>query len=667
MRLVPDTEETQLQRRFGVAATLFTVLFVILMSRFFYLQIIKGDENREQALESFTTTVRLSARRGRILDRKGEVLAKNVEKHVLNMIPHKLRDPKVRSAVLDELQLLLGLEDARVQEVEAEILERIETRKAWEPVRVKVGLTSGTCPHDGEPLTLDTKVKHVHDGLAKNLICTKCKRHYIDEVAVVRSRGHELPGVAVTTTFLREYPYRYLASHLLGSVNKVNAEDRKRSPGVYALNAHVGRSGVERAMESVLRGEPGEAEYEIGADGRRPKSYRAAVPGRDVWLTIDRRLQNEVRQALRYHRSGSAVMLDPKTGEILAEYSTPGFDPNIWSGRLTKERYEVIKANPYSPMLNKGLTAYAPGSVYKIVTALAGLDMGLIDPEEKVTCTGSYHFAGDDFPCNVKTGHGSLTMVEALKYSCNVYFYKLGERITMDKLAEYGERFGYGGPTGIEVAERTGRVPTKAYHAETTVGWQPGFTLSTAIGQGSLTATPLQVARAFAALANGGRMVDARLVRQFTDERGELVQRMGPVLQGTLPGTPEHHAIIREGLIRVVNDANGTAPDVAMDAFVVAGKTGTAQAAQVRPDADEALARWLLDDHAWFAAYAPAEDPQVVVVVFLEHGGGGGRNASPVAKRLLEQWFRLGMYRAPAPTQTPSAGDATRTVPGRSE
>lgn len=715
--MVPETDSGGLSRRFGVATVLFTVLFIILMGRFFWLQIVRGDEYRERARVSFTTKERLPARRGEIKDRNGQVLARNIPHYGLTILPRSVRKPDVRKATLDRLATLLAMTRTQRDELDASIVAALEGDAAWQPLPVKDDLVSTTCPfdgselelaqaqpekapqllycsecgivheglpaaattcpHDGKKLTWDSEEHHTatcpkckrsfvaepicpNDGtlltpIDRNLRCPACKRRFTNEVAVVTAHRHELPGVRVETGFQRDYPNPFLAAHLLGYMNLVNEKDRDAAPGVYPPDARVGRTGVERALEPVLRGEAGEAEYFKGADKGVTRDFRPAVNGLDVWLTIDARLQKEVRQAMRYQRSGAAVVLAAQTGELLATYSVPGFDPNAWSQGLSQEAWDAIEKNPYDPMLDKALTAYAPGSVYKIVASLATLHDHFATPEDTLNCPGFYEFAGRKFRCHYRAGHGSVNLIQALKYSCDVYFYKTGERIGMDRLADYGHLFGFGEHTGIEVYERTGRVPTRAYHEGTTLGFQPGFTLSTAIGQGSMTATPLQVARAFAAVANGGHLMKAHVVRQYTDENGVVVQRFLPVEEARIEASPEELATIREGLVRVVNDPDGTGKEARLDSMVVAGKTGTAEAAQSRPGADDDLRQWLKGDHAWFAAYAPADDPQVVVVVFLEHGGGGGRHAAPVAKEILRAWMRLGLYQAnnpnePAPT-----------------
>jgi penicillin-binding protein 2 len=548
--------------------------------------------------------------------------------------------------------------------------------------------TEDRCPHDGKRLEVhgDGATRHAtcpqcrrsyvfqpicpQDGalmtaVDRNLLCPVCKRRFTSEVAVVKSKKSELKGVQLKASMMREYPKGWDMAHTLGYMNFVTREDREAAPGVYALSDRVGRSGLERSQEPILRGRHGEARFLKGTDRGVMREYTEPEHGHDVWLTIDHRLQRAVRDILRYQRSAAAVVMEPNTGEILALYSQPGFDPNQWSGRLSPEVWDAIANNPYDPLLNKAVTPYAPGSVYKIVTSLAALREGVATAETTHHCPGYYEFGGRRFGCHAKQGHGSVDLVKALRGSCDVYFYKVAEQLGMDRLARYGHLFGYGEPSGIEVAEGLGLVPTRQWHEDhTELGFQPGLTLSVGIGQGSLTASPLQVARSFAAVANGGKLVKARIIDRYTDGAGRLVQRFLPVVERDLGFSEVELAQIREGLVAVVNAPDGTAPDAADPNVLVAGKTGTAEAPQSRPGADAALRAWLKQDHAWFAMYAPAEAAEVVIVVFLEHGGSGGKDAAPLAKRIFDAWRRLGLYRGVGRDAPDGAGGALEDSPG---
>ncbi|MEZ4266310.1 MAG: penicillin-binding protein 2 [Myxococcota bacterium] len=702
--------------RLGVALTIFTLLFIGLEARLFYLQILRGEDFRERARISVISRERIPARRGEIRDREGRVLARNVATYEIEITPHFVIRAG-RDDVLDRLSAVIGLSaDERLTLNEA-IDEAVANNKVWEPIALDRDLVADTCPVDGTTLQIRDEVNRTYlcpqdgdvfepiddkatycphdrarltwDGpprtvagcpkckrrflttaqcpdhdvplhvVDQNLECPLCKRTYSNEVAALQSHLYDLPGVEVDTDFKREYPFQYDAAHLIGYMNRVTAADRERWPDIYGLQDVVGRAGVERALETELRGERGESLSIKDARGHRTSSsdaqvlageseFQRAIPGLDVWLTLDMDLQKEVRKAFRYYASGAAVVVDPNTGEVLASYAKPGFDPNELTGGIDSARWAEIQENPYAPLMNKALTAFAPGSVYKIVTGLAAQVESIITPDVTIDCPGHYDYKGRRFHCHNRTGHGAVDLIGGFAHSCDVYFYRVGEMLGIDRMARYGHAFGFGEATGIEVSERSGLVPTRKWHEEeTTLGWQPGFALSTAIGQGSLTASPLQVARAFAAVANGGNLLQMHLVSKLTDEHGNVVHQASPQVTGRLPGTAAQLSVIREALVRVVNDPSGTARDVALQSIVIAGKTGTAEAAQVRAGVSAEMATWLKEDHAWFAAYAPAEQPQIVVVVFVEHGGSGSKMAGPIAQRIISSWMRMGRYRAP--------------------
>ncbi len=710
-----------------MVAIVFTTCFVVLLGRLFYVQIVRGDEYRAAARTSFTLKERLPARRGEIKDRNGVVLARNVPVRRLRLAPEKLRKPEVLDEVMAHLVAVLELTHEEEGAIRDKLALAQEANRS-DPVSVEDQLVDDQCPFDGatlelmadappevdaqrvlfcrecglyhEPIAADATFcpherarlvwagegAHRHATCPKckrnfaasavcpvdgnimtatehNLVCPVCKRRFTNEVAVLESRG-DLPGVIVDTTLMREYTQPFTLAHTLGYINRVTREDLDQNPGVYPLDGRKGRSGVEAALEAILRGKAGEVEYLMGTNRTVENSRRPSEPGLDVWLTIDSRLQREVRDILRYQRSAAAVVMEPNTGEILALYSHPGFDPNAWSGRLSKEEWTATSQNPYDPLHNKTVTAYAPGSVYKIVTALAGLREGIVTPESTFFCPGHYTFGGRDFGCHLKTGHGTVNLHDAIKGSCDVYFYRVAELLGMDRLAVYGREFGFGAPTGVEIAESVGLVPTRKWHDDhTQLGFQPGLTLSVGIGQGSLTASPLQVARSFAVFANGGRLVQPRLVKRYTDAERQEEQEFLPVDERVIAMTPLQHAVIEGGLLAVVNDPGGTGKEAADPLLKIAGKTGTAEAAQSRLGASPEVAKWLMEDHAWFALYGPVPDPQVVVVVFLEHGGSGGTHAAPLARRIFEAWRRLGLYRVPPPElepepSAPGPGDA---------
>lgn len=712
----PSEEFGEAKRAHSWLVFFFGLVFLALMGRFFFVQILHGEDFETKARASQIASDRVPARRGMLRDSRGVVLAQNEAHYVVELQPNRLRGNQGR-VVLERLRALLHLRDDEVDDLEVRLAEAHKVPGAVPFTRLPGELVGHRCPEHRLPLELIEGEAHAflfcpHCGnkhisapdegarcVCKHrtqlefgpdqhhVACAKCGRSYVNapvcphdghllvagsdnlrcphdgetftnQVAVLKSHRHRLPGVQVTTGLRRHYPFPFLASHSLGYLNRVSSKEYRAEPGVYGITDRVGRRGLEHALEKILRGRVGKKSFMRGggAGGLSSEvSYAPPSQGADLNLTLDQRLQRAVERAFRYYKSGAAVVIDPRTGAILAIHSKPGFDSNIWSGRLSSAEWARTSKNPYSPMIHKALSAYHPGSVHKIVTAAAGLDMGKVTEDFTMYCQGHYDFAKRRFHCHNRSGHGSVTLREALKYSCDVYFYKLGEMIGMDNLAEYAARFGFGKPTGIEIRDQLGLVPTRDYHTtKTKVGWQPGFTLSTAIGQGSLTASPLQVARSFAALVNGGRLVRLHLVKEILAAEGAQPEVHGVQVDGVLGVSEEHLAIIREGLIDVVNAPDGTASNARQDDIVLAGKTGTAEAAEWRAGADAKMATWLAEDHAWFAAYAPADDPQVVVVVFVEHGGAGSKRAAPIAVNIIRSWMSLGIYKPKAQKEAPT-------------
>lgn len=726
------------------------ILALVLVGRFFQLQVVKGGEYERLAQINYISDERVPARRGVIKDRQGRVVARNIDAHHLTITPHYLKEPEKTLPLLREL---LGLTNTEYASLQQRIEEGSVKEKRFNPISVARDLVAGSCPFDSAELKLVDEVPHLwcpecggvwHElpaGAQKcpndkrplkpggaghalhcsacgsswlppgehaarcpvdgatlerpttNLQCPMCKRRFNSEQAIITANLHRLPGVRLVTEMRREYPYRYRLSHVLGYMNEVNREDMEKWPGAYRPGDWIGRTGIERAMEEALRGQSGEEVSVRDSRGASQdpellkKLFRGlggtkAVPGQTVVLTLDVELQGIIKDAMRYHRSGAVVVMEAATGEVLALYSKPSFDPNIWSGRLTREAKREVDENPYGPLYDKALTAYAPGSIFKVVTSLAALDTGVVAPSWHTTCPGFYTFGGRRFRCHARGGHGGdIALEEALMLSCDVYYYQVGELMGMDVLSRYShEVFRLGEPTGIELNERVGRVPTKEWHRQQPLGWQPGFTLSVSVGQGSLLTTPLQMARVYAAIANGGKVMRARIVKRLEDAGGNVTRTFQPEVERTLPFSEQHLAAVRRGLERVVNDPDrGTARSARLENVIFAGKTGTAEAPQSRKGASEEVAEWLKQDHAWFAAYAPIEDPQIVVVVFVEHGGSGGQMAAPVAQHVIDQYFRRGLGKvvpragshdarragagADAPSAAPDAAPARRDVP----
>ncbi len=711
------------------AVVLLTLAFLALLGRFFLLQIMRGGEYRKEHSSIRQRTERIPAPRGTIVDRNGVLLAHNVETHDLVMAPLQVQHADRTEELLRRLLKLDDDEDQRLREL---MKVGLDDPTRYDKIVLRRDLVSDWCPFDStrleavepkrkvlwcaqcgtsyDPLSSEaTKcphdAKHVlawndsktgatcarceaefasttacpHDGAALtertfSLRCPKCGHHFNNERAIIEANLYQMKGLDVATSARRIYPKKNLTAHLLGYMAEVSQKDLDQQSGTYVPGDRIGRSGVERAFESELRGRWGRSNWLVdrgrGVQGTpRPDPDRPDEPmveGATVRLTIDVELQALARRALRYQRSGAVAMVDTRNGEVLALYSKPSFNPNLWSGRVPPEVMAATRQSPYSPMLNKAITAYAPGSVYKIVTALAAMHEHTATERTEVMCLGSYEFGGRKFRCHDRGGHGGVDLVAGLERSCDVYFYKMGELLGMDTLHQYAtDHFGFGMATGLEISESRGLVPNKEWHKKHG-GWMPGYTLSTAVGQKDIRSTPLQVARAFAAVANGGQLYETHLVRQVEDRNGLPLRNIAPQVTGTVPWTELELKLIRLGLWSVVNTERGTAFTARLDGLDVAGKTGTAEAAETKVGVSEDVARWAKDDHAWFAGYAPSKDPEIAVVVFLEHGHSGGKAAAPVAMRIFQGYFarQRGATQVTVPAPAPAVKPTRPAGPG---
>jgi penicillin-binding protein 2 len=683
-----------------------TVAFLILLMRFFVLQIARTQEYQQDQQRTKARTERLPARRGLVVDRNGVVLAQNVETHDLVMVPYRVKDArkveellrKHLSLTVDEEQTLAELIRVGIENREkldtvvlrqdlvsehcpfgAQKLERLDVRKRtlWSATsgRSYFPTTSAEtrCPHDrSKPLEWNAArtLGRCPDGLEYasassdpvdgsplvektwSLRCPADGRLYNNEKAILEAALYEMPGIEIRTSLRRVYPQKNLVSHLVGYVNQISAKDLEANPGEYLPNDRAGRTGVERSFEKELRGQWGQRNTlleRMGGDGpvvevaNPNKPDKPVVDGATIRLTIDVRLQEAAQQAMRYHKSGAAVVMDVKTGEILALYSKPTFDPNLWAGRLPADVLQETNRSPYSPMLNKALTAYAPGSVYKLITATAGLHTHSTDFKREVMCPGYFEYGGRRFRCHLRTGHGSMDLVHAMARSCDIFFYKLGEEMGMDTLYHYATQyFGLGGPSGIEIGESFGLVPTREWHRKRDGVFMPGFTVSTAVGQKDIRLTPLQITRSYVAVANGGLLLDAHVLKQVEDRNGRVLRASKPTGSTRLPLTEDELAGLKEGFWRTVNDEHGTAFEARIPGVgEVAGKTGTAEAAERKAGVTEDIARWLEEDHAWFSGYAPARNPEIALTVFVEHGLSGGKMAGPVAMQIVKAYLDM--------------------------
>ncbi len=576
--------------------------FVVLILKLFFLQIIKGDYYRELARKRSLKVIRLAAPRGNIYDRRGLLLAGNAPSFSLFVDPNLVRG-EAGDKLLKRLALLLG-EDFPALKQRYLVLRR---GSAGNPVLLKEDLSR-------------------------------------DLVAKIEARRFFLPGVEIRVEPKRFYPLGEAGFHLLGYVSRINQAELKRlaSKGFEASD-FIGQAGVEAQFEELLRGQKGRRLVEVDAKGRIRRVVVEEPPeiGKSLILTVDSIFQRKAYELLK-GLSGAMVLMDPRDGRVLSLVSAPGLDPQRFLTGFSYEAWKKVNKDVKRPLLNKALLAYHPGSTFKLVTALAALEKGVISPQKEIFCPGYYRLGRRIFRCWKPGGHGKVALVEAIEVSCDTYFYQLGEAVGIDTLSRIARACGFGRPTGLGMpGEKAGLVPDRVWKLKTyKVPWQKGETLNVAIGQGALTVTPLQLAKFLTALVNGGHLLRPWYVYQILDAYGEIWAEKGPHEEGRLPASSATLAWLKKGLIAAVNGEHGTGRAAKLEDVTVGGKTGTAQVVGMKKRVKSEKLPYLKRDHAWFMAFAPAEKPEIVLVVFVEHGGHGGSAAAPLAGKFLRFYFK---------------------------
>ena len=654
--LVPRSDVSEFRKRYRWMALVAFLAFSAIIIRCFQLQIVKGAEYAQTAHENVIRRVAIPTTRGIIRDSQGRVLASSRTSFNVHLVPGRVMPSarpgkRLRSAddtdsfhrIADTLRLNPD-ERARLEERMRDACVTDEDRSpCWRPILVREDLSR-------------------------------------DIVAELRQHAYEMAGAEVVTQPVRYYPYKHLGVHALGYTSEIDAETlgkhrptgydamppeekQKLNPLGYEPGDVVGATGVERAWEHYLRGQRGwekrvvdaRGRYRTGPEAERlldTPSRQEPIPGRDVRVTLDVELEQAIERSLRPHAAGAAVVVDVRTGRVLALYSKPDYDPNDLSGGAGRDRiretWNKLYTDPLRPMLDKTMSGvFHPGSTFKPFSALAALEDNVIPPGDKERCDGFLSFGRRLFHCTHV--HGKVDMRDAIAESCNIYFFKLAEAVGMDRIARIAGEFGLGQKTGVGVnPEAPGRIPTRSWYSLRYKGqFRIGFTLNTSIGQGAVAVTPLQLAIAYAALANGGTVYSPQVVRAIETSSGDVVQDFPPRVRQKAKISPENLARVTDALHAVVNYEKGTAFPVRDATLDVAGKTGTAQTGYVNPGSDDPKKAWYLSrDHAWFAAYSPAKSPEIAVVVLIEHGGSGPTVAAPIAMQIVKEYHRLQAGRA---------------------
>ncbi|PLX41029.1 MAG: penicillin-binding protein 2 [Deltaproteobacteria bacterium] len=605
----PSATRSELKQRFVFFISIVGVVFLILASRLFYLQIIKGIVYSNLSENNRIRAERLTPPRGMILDRHGRILADTVAAFDAVVVPSELPE-EGREDIYVMVSTLLSLDPEEVKRVSEEA-----GPARWKPRLIKRQLTR-------------------------------------KEMAMVEGRRLELTGFEIVPNPVRHYPYEKLLAGTLGYMGGIGKKELS-SPEYedYDGSDYIGRAGLEREWEPLLRGEPGGLHTEVDVLGRKLKEIarKPPVPGENIYLSIDIELQRIAEEALG-DNVGSVVAMDINTGELLALVTEPTFDPNGLARGLSGDEWAALVNDTHHPLQNRPIQGlYAPGSTFKVVMALAGLAEGVITQSTTFNCTGALPFGGRNFRCWKHTGHGDVNLKEALESSCDVYFYELGLLLGVDTIHDYAALFGLGAPTGLTIpGESGGLVPSKSWKRRARgEPWYPGETLSVSIGQGYLLTTPLQLAVMTAALANPRSLVmEPRLLLKAEDASGEVTRTFAPRPASELPFRETHLGMVREGMLKVVYGEHGTGKNAQVEGLKVAGKTGTAQVVSMAEDEsgiDPEEIAWRHRDHALFICYAPVEDPQIAVSVVVDHGGHGGSGAAPIAQKVLAGYKKLFM------------------------
>ena len=576
------------------------LVFLIVLARLWWLQIINGDYFFDLSENNRIKLQEITAPRGIIYDRNRVILAKNIPSFDVSLLR-----PGVKS-----LEEILPFLSNALNIPPEEIVRRVQnslSQPRRKPIKIKA----------------DVKRK---------------------ELSLIEFFKLNLPNIVIEAFPKRHYPFKKSLSHVLGYLGKINETELKNlASDDYGIGDYIGKSGVEKVFDKRLRGKNGWVQFEVDAIGRKKRSLGSfhPSPGENFYLTIDVDLQCLADKALG-DNMGAVVVMDPNNGEILALVSHPSFDINLFSRGISSDKWNSLVKNNNSPLNNKVIQGlYPPGSLFKIITAISALEEKKITPGTTFFCTDSFPFGNRVYHCWKKGGHGELNLYEAIEQSCDIYFYNLGRLVGIDSLAHYAGLFGLGKPTGfVFQSEKPGLIPTKEWKEKTKkIPWQKGETLSSAIGQSFNLVTPLQMAVLISAIANNGKIYIPKLIKKITDTDDKIIKESSAEPASQVPISPESIRIIRESLYRVIQSPRGTGKAARIEGVEMAGKTGTSQVVSLPADQQKSKLPFCFRDHAWFAAFAPFDKPRIAVVVLVEHGGSGSETAVPIAKQILHYFF----------------------------
>jgi penicillin-binding protein 2 len=612
---IDKKEPTDLPRQFSIALWIVIAVFFGIAARLWFLQIVKAPYFKDLSEHNRTRVLSIPASRGAIFDRQGIMLVNSNPSFDLYIIPDDVQNWDI---LKDQLGRILDMDPESIK-------QRLDQKK--------------DNPNYPIPIKLDISQ---------------------EELGLLETFKYLIPGVYIQVSPRRNYPLGVVAPHVIGYLGEITQKQLKSSQFPNnKIGDLIGQWGLEKEWQDVLGGKKGGRIMEVDAAGQEIQLLNIQEPtaGINLETTLDWTVQKAAQEAFA-GKKGAVVVLSPDTGEVLAMYSSPAFDPSSFNRKLTIKEWNTLFNNPDKPMQNRAIQGqYPPGSTYKMIAALAGLEEKVISPETTFHCSGGMAYGNRVFHCWNKRGHGTVNLHKALVQSCDVYFYNLGIRLGVDRLARYAQLLGLGQPTGVGLTpEKGGIVPTSAWKLKRfKTPWAPGETLSVSIGQGYNTATPLQMALATAAIANGGTVYKPHLIKKVIAPQGKVIKEFFPQKIRQIQVNPESLNVISKGLAGVINEPGGTGGASRLPGILAAGKTGTAQVVT--------LGKKGARDHAWFIAYAPVEKPQLAMAVIVEHGGHGGEAAAPIARKIFQAYFHLPPRGSKPATSRPNTDEAPQEEP----
>ena len=679
------SKKANINLRYNILTVLIYVLGIILIARLFNLQIVHGAEYREESNKRLTRESVLEASRGAILDKTGATLVDSKIQFSLEMYKSKVDTATLNQSILNMINVLEKYETSYVDSFpikiepfeftisEQELLswkksnklsEDITAEQAFYKFKSKYGIDTNNIQDARKIMAIryeanqkgysSTKAIRIADNISR------------EAVAEFSESSDKFVGINIVVEPVRQYTSGSLASHILGYAGKINSQEYEQRKSTYGSNDIIGKTGIEYVFEEYLKGKNGTKQIDMAVDGTTTAEYvsKEATAGSDVVLTIDANLQKVTEDALASNiqkiasggfgkaynaKAGACVVMNVNSGEVLAMASYPNYDPSDFVGGISTEAWNNYTNNAAKPLVDKAIqNSYSPGSTYKMVTAIAGLESGAINLNTKINDTGVYKKYGISMNCWYYTdyhrGHGYLNVSEAIEKSCNYFFYETGDRLGIDKLAEFARYFGLGTKTGIELQGETAGVladrETKKQKHPDDQNWNPGNTLNASIGQGDNEFSPLQMARYISMLANGGHKIDVSIVKTIRNSDGseasrEEINKFVNKKLGLEEDTQEEKQLnqnylnaVLQGMKSVTSDTGGTAYVRFKDFNIsVGGKTGSAEAPNNQV-------------HAWFVGFAPFENPEIAIVVMVENGGHGNYTAE-VVRDIMGEYFGM--------------------------